>query len=63
MGSVVEGQEVVDKLYNGYGEKAGGGMRGGRQGRIFEEGNAHLDRDFPELDKLIRAMIVRAPAP
>jgi cyclophilin family peptidyl-prolyl cis-trans isomerase len=63
MGTVVEGLGVVDQLYNGYGESAGGGMRGGRQGRIFAEGNAHLDRDFPELDKLIRAMIVRAPAP
>ncbi len=56
-GRVVEGMDVVDKLYSGYGETAGGGMRGGKQGRIFEEGNAHLDRDFPKLDKLLRAAI------
>jgi len=59
LGTVVEGMDVVDKLYGGYGESAGGGMRAGRQGRIFAEGNAHLDRDFPKLDKLIRAVVVK----
>jgi homoserine O-acetyltransferase len=59
LGTVTEGMDVVDRLYAGYGETAGGGMRGGKQGRIFEEGNAHLDRDFPKLEKLIRARLVR----
>jgi homoserine O-acetyltransferase len=58
IGDVVEGMDVVDKLYDGYGENAGGGMRAGKQGRIFAEGNAHLDRDFPKLDKLIRASVL-----
>jgi len=58
LGTVVEGLDIVDKLYNGYGESAGGGMRGGKQGRIFAEGNAHLDEDFPKLDKLIRASLL-----
>lgn len=58
IGRVVEGMHVVDQLYAGYGEEAGGGMRGGRQGRILAEGNAHLDRDFPLLDKLVQATIV-----
>ena len=49
--------DVVDPLYAGYGETAGGGMRGGKQDRIFAEGNAHLDRDFPKLDRLIRARV------
>jgi cyclophilin family peptidyl-prolyl cis-trans isomerase len=57
LGTVVEGMDVVDKLYAEYGETAGGGMRGGKQGRIFAEGNTHLDRDFPKLDKLIRATV------
>ena len=52
-GKVVEGMEVVDKLYSGYGENAGGGMRAGKQGRMFEGGNAYLDREFPELDRLV----------
>ena len=56
-GEVVEGMEVVDRLYSGYGESAGGGMRGGNQGRIVREGNAHLDADFPLLDRIVRAVI------
>ena len=63
IGEVIEGMEVVDKLYAGYGESAGGGMRGGAQGAIFEGGNKYLDREFPLLDKLIRASVVkRQPA-
>lgn len=59
IGKVVEGMEIVDKLYAGYGEDAGGGMRGGKQGKIFGGGNRYLDHDFPALDKLIRASIVK----
>ncbi len=55
---VAEGMEVADHLYAGYGEDPGGGMRGGRQGPIFAGGNAFLDREFPLLDRLIRATIV-----
>jgi len=57
IGSVIAGMEVVDRLYSGYDESAGGGMRGGKQGKIFEGGNAYLDREFPMLDKLLRARI------
>jgi cyclophilin family peptidyl-prolyl cis-trans isomerase len=57
-GTVVDGMEVVDRLYSGYGESAGGGMRGGKQARMFEGGNAYLDKQFPKLDKLISAKIV-----
>jgi homoserine O-acetyltransferase len=58
-GKVVEGMDVVDKLYSGYAERSGRGMRAARQGQLFEEGNAYLDRAFPLLDKLIRARIIR----
>jgi cyclophilin family peptidyl-prolyl cis-trans isomerase len=57
-GKVVEGMDVVDSINSEYAEKSGGGMRAGRQGKLFEEGNAYLDREFPRLDKLIRATIV-----
>jgi homoserine O-acetyltransferase len=57
IGRVVDGMEIVDALYSGYGETAGGGMRAGRQARMFAEGNAHLDRDFPKLDRLIRVTV------
>jgi peptidyl-prolyl cis-trans isomerase A (cyclophilin A) len=57
-GQVIEGMDVVEKIYGGYGEHSGGGMRAGHQDEMFEGGNAYLDREFPKLDKLIRASIV-----
>ena len=57
-GKVVEGMDVVDSFYSEYGEKSGGGMRAGRQDKLFEEGNAYLDREFPNLDRLLKATIV-----
>ena len=57
-GKVVEGMSVIDKLYAGYGETSGGGMRAGHQGRLFEEGNAYRDREFHLLDRLVRAEII-----
>jgi cyclophilin family peptidyl-prolyl cis-trans isomerase len=57
LGRVVEGMDVVDSLYAGYGETSGGGMRAGRQQRLLEEGNAWLDREFPRLDRILRARI------
>jgi peptidyl-prolyl cis-trans isomerase A (cyclophilin A) len=56
-GRVVEGMEVVDRLYAGYGEGAPRG-RGPDQGRMQAEGNAYLERDFPKLDFVKRATIV-----
>src|SRR3954470_5466875 len=58
IGRVTSGMEVVDRLYSGYGEEAGGGMRGGKQGKILAGGNAWLDANFPKLDRLVRARIV-----
>lgn len=46
---VVEGMDVVDKLYKGYGEGAPRG-RGPDQGQIQKKGNAYLREKFPELD-------------
>ena len=56
-GQVVEGMEVVDHLFAGYGEGAPRG-RGPDQGRIQAEGNAYLARDFPKLASVKRATIV-----
>lgn len=58
LGRVVEGMDVVDRLYSGYGERSGGGMRAGRQQRAFAEGNAYFDAEFPRLDRLVRARVV-----
>ena len=59
-GRVVEGMDVVEKLYGGYGEHSGGGMRAGKQDPMFAGGNAYLDQSFPKLEHLIRARIIRS---
>lgn len=56
-GQVIEGMDVVDRLYAGYGEGAPQG-RGPNQGRIQMEGNAYLERAFPKLDYVRRATIM-----
>jgi len=57
-GQVVSGMNVVDSLYNGYGEGAPRG-RGPDQGRIQSEGNAYLNAEFPRLDFIKSATIER----
>lgn len=56
-GEVVDGMQVVDALYSGYGEGAPQG-RGPAQNRIQLEGNAYLKEDFPELDYITSATIL-----
>jgi cyclophilin family peptidyl-prolyl cis-trans isomerase len=56
---VINGMDVLDRLNAEYDERAGGGMRGGRQGPLMEGGNAYLDREFPRLDRLNRVVIIR----
>ncbi|HVH08607.1 MAG TPA: peptidylprolyl isomerase [Gemmatimonadales bacterium] len=56
-GQVVEGMDVVDRLYAGYGEGAPAG-RGPEQGRIEAEGNAYLAREFPKLDDVRHVSLV-----
>ena len=55
-GEVVEGMEVVEALYGGYGEGAPRG-RGPDQFRLNVEGEKYLARQFPRLDKINKASI------
>lgn len=57
IGEVVEGMDVVESLYSGYGE---GAPRGGGpdQSRIQMEGNEYLTDAFPDLDYIERAEII-----
>src|SRR3989442_6041816 len=55
-GQVVEGMEVVDALYGGYGEGAPNG-RGPDQFRVNVEGEKYLARQFPKLDKINKATV------
>jgi peptidyl-prolyl cis-trans isomerase A (cyclophilin A) len=47
-GQVIEGMDVVDKLYSGYGEGAPAGQ-GPNQGLIQAKGNAYLTQSYPKL--------------
>jgi cyclophilin family peptidyl-prolyl cis-trans isomerase len=60
-GIVTHGMEVVDALYDGYGEESGGGIRGGRQDPLFEGGTEFLIRRFPRLDYIRQAALEGTP--
>jgi peptidyl-prolyl cis-trans isomerase A (cyclophilin A) len=51
-GQVVEGMDVVDKLYSGYGRN-----NVPDQARITKEGNAYLMKSYPRLDYVKKATI------
>jgi len=59
---VTDGMEVVDKLYNGYGEGAPDG-HGPDQGLISTRGRAYLEKSFPKLDSIRSATLLPAAAP
>ena len=54
---VVEGMDVVDSLYKGYGEGAPRG-RGPDQGLMQKMGNAYLNKQFAKLDHILKASIL-----
>jgi len=57
-GEVTTGMDVVDKIFNGYGEGAPRG-KGPDQGRLQAEGNAYLNKEFPKLDYIKSATIAK----
>ncbi len=57
IGSVIEGMDIVDSLYTGYGDVPPRG-KGPSQATIQSQGNEYLKRDFPELDYIQSASIV-----
>jgi homoserine O-acetyltransferase len=57
---VTSGMDAILRLYSGYGENAGGGVRRGKQGLIEAGGNAYLTRTFPKLDYIKSAVVIEA---
>lgn len=57
IGKVVEGMDVVDKLYGGYGEGAPRGS-GPSQMDIRKGGNSYLKKNFPDLDYIKKTTII-----
>jgi peptidyl-prolyl cis-trans isomerase A (cyclophilin A) len=57
IGEVVEGMDVVDQFYSGYGDTAN------KEGEIEGGGKAYLDRYMPKVDYITTATIVPIPKP
>jgi peptidyl-prolyl cis-trans isomerase A (cyclophilin A) len=58
IGRVISGMDVADALNSEYGENSGGGIRAGNQQPLFDGGNAYMDREYPRLDRIIRARVL-----
>jgi len=56
-GRVIEGMNVVDSIYSGYGEGAPRGM-GPDQGMVQLQGNSYLKKDFPNMDYIKSAALL-----
>lgn len=56
-GKVIEGMEVIDSLYSGYGEGEPYG-NGPSQMKIQNEGNEYLKKNFDKLDYIISAVVL-----
>jgi cyclophilin family peptidyl-prolyl cis-trans isomerase len=53
-GEVIEGMDVADMIYSGYGEQPD-------QTSITNVGKAYLDKQFPRLDRILTAVIEPLP--
>ena len=56
IGEVVEGMDIAEQLYSGYGDTAN------KEGEIESGGQAYIDRYMPKIDKIVSATILPAAA-
>ncbi len=57
-GTVVEGMDVVEGIYSGYGEMKEMGGRGPSQELLTKQGKPYLDQNFPKLDSIKSATVI-----
>ena len=57
IGEIIEGMDVVDKFYSGYGEGAPQG-KGPNQGLIQAKGNEYLTKSYPKLSYFSSAKFI-----
>jgi peptidyl-prolyl cis-trans isomerase A (cyclophilin A) len=57
IGEVVEGMDIADQLFSGYGDGAPKG-KGPSQKKIYEQGNAWLQKDYKDLDFIKTAKVL-----
>lgn len=55
IGEIVRGHDVLDALHTGYGD----GQAAPAQDRLTREGEAYLAAEFPLLDKILTARVIR----
>ena len=58
IGRIVEGMDVLERLYAGYGEMD---RTGPRSQCMDSSGNAYLEQEFPQLDGIVRVSILEPP--
>jgi peptidyl-prolyl cis-trans isomerase A (cyclophilin A) len=61
-GKVTEGSNVVEMLYEGYGEIPAMGGPGPEPGEIEKQGKPYLDKNFPKLDSIKTTTLMGAAA-
>jgi cyclophilin family peptidyl-prolyl cis-trans isomerase len=62
VGQVIRGLEVLDSLYTGYSSPgpAGPPQSPPEQGALTRQGNAYLRQNYPALDYIVRARVIRS---
>ena len=57
IGRVVQGMEVADSLYSGYGEVTMAEPPIGDAKRLYRESNKYMDAEYPKLDRIVKIRI------
>lgn len=57
IGEIISGKAAAAKIYTGYGDVVPRGKTGPDTARLYKEGNAYLEKEFPKLDFIKQATI------
>ena len=57
IGRVVQGMEVADSLYSGYGEVTMAEPPIGDAKRLYRDSNKYMDAEYPKLDRIVKVTI------
>ena len=57
IGRIVEGMQVADSLYAGYGEVTMAAPPIGDARRLYRESNKYMDAEYPKLDRIVKVRV------